>query len=145
MENVTWKSSLCGNVMGFSGTLPLQKADPVSEHCSSHCTQWNNTSLKEVSTKALFWSSWLVTEGYGSLSSPTQLHLHTDGSDWPDGFLQNVFIGIVPKHFLVVQLIFCKRPADGSLSLPRSSPRPLSWTSCYTVCSYWCWYLTVKI
>lgn len=94
----------------------------------------------------LFWRSWMVTKGYGSQSSHTHLHLHIDCSDWPDGFLQNnMFIWIVSKTLCGNTLIFCKRPADGSLHLPRSSPKYISWTSCYAIFSYICWYLTVNI
>lgn len=146
MENLTLKISLPVNFTGFSSTLPFQRRDQILEHSSYQCTQWNNKSSKGVSSKALFWRSWMVTKGYGSQSSHTHLHLHIDCSDWPDGFLQNnMFIWIVSKTLCGNTLIFCKRPADGSLHLPRSSPKYISWTSCYAIFSYICWYLTVNI
>lgn len=88
---------------------------------------------------------WL-TKGYGSQSSHIHLYLHIDCSDWPDGFLQNnMLIWIVSKTLSGHTLIFCRRPADGSLPLPVSSPKYISWTSCYAIFSYICWYLTVNI
>lgn len=132
--------------MGFSSTLPFQKRDQILEHSISCCTQWNNTLLKGVFTKALLWRSWTVTKGYGSQSSHTQLHLHIDCYNWPDGFLQNnMFIWLVSKTIHGGTLISCKRPADGSLPLPMSSPKYISWTSCYAIFRYICWYVTVNI
>lgn len=91
VENVT------GNVSGFSNTLPFQKRDQTLKHWSYCCTQWNT---KGASSKAQVWRSWMVAKGQGPQSSHFQLLLHTDETDWPDGFTkQHICMNIFQNTF----------------------------------------------
>lgn len=55
---------------------------------------------------------------------------------------QHVHINSVQNTFCW-KLVFCQGPADGSLPLPVSSPKYISWTGCYAI--FICWDLTVNI